>query len=165
MWRSSYAKHVLEFAVWYKCQTVARTIYIPSNDWMLITNNVLTSLNKLQEWNHSPCVCVWMCMCFRLIISESKFCQHYSRCAFSSQNHNDVLRLYLGVIIVSRFRGCAWLIDEVWIGWLCLLTAYTHTTRDYRQYSAIAILHTLHFTVTHALGFSVFTSRILATDL
>jgi hypothetical protein len=42
---------------------------------------------------------------------------------------------------------------------------YIHTFRDYRQYSAVAILHTLQFTVTHALGFSVFTSRILATDL
>jgi hypothetical protein len=31
--------------------------------------------------------------------------------------------------------------------------------------STIAILHTLQFTVTHVLGFSVFTSRILATDL
>jgi hypothetical protein len=30
--------------------------------------------------------------------------------------------------------------------------------------SAIADLHTLQFTVTHALGFSVFTSRILVTD-
>jgi hypothetical protein len=30
---------------------------------------------------------------------------------------------------------------------------------------AIADLHTLEFTVTHALEFSVFTSRILATDL
>jgi hypothetical protein len=39
------------------------------------------------------------------------------------------------------------------------------TTRDYRQYSALAILHTLQFTVAHALGFSVFTSRNLATDL
>jgi hypothetical protein len=44
-------------------------------------------------------------------------------------------------------------------------TLYIHTVRDYRQYGAIAILHTLQFTVTHALGFSVFTSRILATDL
>jgi hypothetical protein len=44
-------------------------------------------------------------------------------------------------------------------------TLYIHTTRDYRQYSAIAILHTLQFIVAHALGFSVFTSRILATDL
>jgi hypothetical protein len=33
------------------------------------------------------------------------------------------------------------------------------------NYSSIADLHTLQFTVTHALGFSVFTSRILATDL
>jgi hypothetical protein len=36
---------------------------------------------------------------------------------------------------------------------------------DYRQYRAIADLHTLQFIVTHALGFSVFTNRILATDL
>jgi hypothetical protein len=34
-----------------------------------------------------------------------------------------------------------------------------------RNYSAIADLHTLQFTVTQALGYSVFTSRILATDL
>jgi hypothetical protein len=33
------------------------------------------------------------------------------------------------------------------------------------NYSATADLHTLQFTVTHALGFSLFTSRILATDL
>jgi hypothetical protein len=44
-------------------------------------------------------------------------------------------------------------------------TLYIHTVRDYRQYSAIADLHTLQFTPTHALGFSVFTSRILSTDL
>jgi hypothetical protein len=33
------------------------------------------------------------------------------------------------------------------------------------NYSAIAILHTLQFTVAHALGFLAFTSRILTTDL
>jgi hypothetical protein len=33
------------------------------------------------------------------------------------------------------------------------------------NYSAIADLHTFQFTVTHALGFTVFTSRILATGL
>jgi hypothetical protein len=32
------------------------------------------------------------------------------------------------------------------------------------NYSAIADLHTLQFTVTHALGYSIFTSYILATD-
>jgi hypothetical protein len=32
------------------------------------------------------------------------------------------------------------------------------------NYSAIADLHTLRLTVAHTLGFSAFTSRILATD-
>jgi hypothetical protein len=40
-----------------------------------------------------------------------------------------------------------------------------HITRDYRQYCNIASLITLQFTVKNALGFSVFTSRILAMDL
>jgi hypothetical protein len=44
-------------------------------------------------------------------------------------------------------------------------TFYTHTTRDYRKYSAIADLYTLQLTIAHALGFSDFTSRIQATDL
>jgi hypothetical protein len=50
---------------------------------------------------------------------------------------------------------------DVWI----YCTLYIHTIRDYRQYYAIAILHTLRFTTAHALGFSDFTSRTLATDL
>jgi hypothetical protein len=33
------------------------------------------------------------------------------------------------------------------------------------NYSAIADLHTFQLTVAHALGFSGFTSRLLATDL
>jgi hypothetical protein len=37
------------------------------------------------------------------------------------------------------------------VGFIGIL--YIHTTRDYKQYSAIADLHTLQFTVTHALGF------------
>jgi hypothetical protein len=36
---------------------------------------------------------------------------------------------------------------------------------NYNQYGAITDLHNLQFTVTHALGFSVFTSRTLATEL
>jgi hypothetical protein len=44
-------------------------------------------------------------------------------------------------------------------------TLYIHTIRDYRQYSAIAVLHTSQFTVAHAPEFSAFTSRLLATDL
>jgi hypothetical protein len=36
---------------------------------------------------------------------------------------------------------------------------------NHTYYSAIADLHNLQFAVTHALGLSVFTSRLLATDL
>jgi hypothetical protein len=36
---------------------------------------------------------------------------------------------------------------------------------NYNQYSAIADLHTFQFTAAHALGFSVSTSRLLATYL
>jgi hypothetical protein len=36
---------------------------------------------------------------------------------------------------------------------------------NYNQYSAIADLHHLQFTVAHALGISVSTSRLLAADL
>jgi hypothetical protein len=41
-------------------------------------------------------------------------------------------------------------------------TLYIHTTRDYRQYSAIGDIHNLQFTITHGFGSSVFTSHILA---
>jgi hypothetical protein len=54
-----------------------------------------------------------------------------------------------------------WVLDWV-IGFID--TLFTHTTRDYRQYSPVSILHTLQFTVAQALVFSAFTSRILATD-
>jgi hypothetical protein len=36
---------------------------------------------------------------------------------------------------------------------------------NYNQYSAIADLHNLQFTVTHALGFSVFSSCVLVMEL
>jgi hypothetical protein len=69
--------------------------------------------------------------------------------------------LLLYLFILSRVELCVtyrrvldWISD--------LLTAYTHHSE---LHSAIADLHTLQFTVTHALGFSVFTSRVLATDL
>jgi hypothetical protein len=50
--------------------------------------------------------------------------------------------------------------------WIRFIVSYTFTRFGTTgNYSAIAILHTFHLTVAHALGFSVFTSRILATDL
>jgi hypothetical protein len=61
----------------------------------------------------------------------------------------------VGVLIK---RGLDWMIGFI-------NTLFTHSTRDYTQHSATAILHTFQFTVAHALVFSVFNSRILATTL
>jgi hypothetical protein len=44
-------------------------------------------------------------------------------------------------------------------------TSVTTISLNCDHYSAIADLHTFQFTVAHALGFSVSTSRLLATDL
>jgi hypothetical protein len=51
---------------------------------------------------------------------------------------------------------------EFWIGFIG--TLYNQLVLI-RSYSAISDLHNLQFTVTHALGFPVFTSRILVTEL
>jgi hypothetical protein len=57
-------------------------------------------------------------------------------------------------------RGCACLRDGFWIGWLDLLVPCTHNSElQTRQRYCLS----RHF--THSLGLSVFTSRILATDL
>jgi hypothetical protein len=45
------------------------------------------------------------------------------------------------------------------------IAPYTFTLETTSNYSAIADLHTLQFTIAHTLGLSVFTSHILATNL
>jgi hypothetical protein len=63
---------------------------------------------------------------------------------------------------IVTYRGCCIRRVLDWmIGYTDALYIQLGTTGNY---SAIADLHTLYFTVTHALGFSVFTSRTLATD-
>jgi hypothetical protein len=67
--------------------------------------------------------------------------------------------------ILSRVGGCFMtyrLVFDWMIGFIVILFAQLGITGNY---SATADLRPLQFTVTHALGFSVFTSRILATDL
>jgi hypothetical protein len=49
-------------------------------------------------------------------------------------------------------------------GWLDLLVPWLQVLLITLKYSAIADLHTFQFTVAHALGFSVFTSRLLESD-
>jgi hypothetical protein len=67
------------------------------------------------------------------------------------------------VYIVTYFGVCVTyrrVLDSM-IGFNDTLKTPLGTTGNY---SAIADLHTSQFTVTHTLGFSVFISRILATD-
>jgi hypothetical protein len=70
-----------------------------------------------------------------------------------------------GIVLnfIIKYNNVTCMGDLDWM--IGLLTLYTFTTRDYRPYSAIADLHTFSSLVTHPLGFSVFTSSILATDL
>jgi hypothetical protein len=67
-------------------------------------------------------------------------------------------------MILSRVRVTIDGVLDRTIGFIDTLYIQLGTTGSY---SALADLHTLQFTVTHThtLGFSVFTSRILATDL
>jgi hypothetical protein len=52
-----------------------------------------------------------------------------------------------------------------WIGWLDLLHLIHSHNSGLQAIQHYPILHTFQFTVPHSLGFSVFISRILATDL
>jgi hypothetical protein len=74
------------------------------------------------------------------------------------------IMLNLSILNIVTCRGDAWLIRRVWDWMIGFIGPYTFTTRDWRQYGAIADLHTLQFTLTHALEFSVFSNRILAMD-
>jgi hypothetical protein len=55
-------------------------------------------------------------------------------------------------------------LDGVWVGEQ-ISSRLIQSTRTYKQYNVIADLHNLQLTVTHAIGFSVFTSRILITEI
>jgi hypothetical protein len=66
--------------------------------------------------------------------------------------------------ILSRV-GCAQRKWRVLVRMIGFNSTLVTTSLNYSQYSDIADLHTLHFTVARTLGFSVSTSRLLATDL
>jgi hypothetical protein len=70
----------------------------------------------------------------------------------STYGHIDVYT-YIVMCFSDCRQGLDWMIG------------FVKSTRIYKQYSTIADLHNLQFTVTHALGFSVFISRILVTEL
>jgi hypothetical protein len=87
------------------------------------------------------------------------------------EHYMDNLCVLHSVVCHSKWIHCRvsvvpWLIVTVsllddWIYW----ELYIHTVRDYRQLERYRYSTHFQFTVAHALGFSVFTSRILTTDL
>jgi hypothetical protein len=80
---------------------------------------------------------------------------------------DDICPISMNLYLIYNYcHVYGWLIRRV-LDWVIGFIA-PHTFTQFRttvNYSASAILHTLQFTVTHVLVFSVFTSRILATDL
>jgi hypothetical protein len=77
-----------------------------------------------------------------------------------------------GTAALQRIVTCRWIRVTKWrvlvqmIGFISTcLHILSITFKLHRQYNALADLHTFKFTVTHTLGFSVSTSRLLATDL
>jgi hypothetical protein len=63
---------------------------------------------------------------------------------------------------IERDRRVGVTLDGAWIGWLDWRLIHNS---GLQANSAIADVHTLQFTIAHALGLAVFTIRILATDL
>jgi hypothetical protein len=66
---------------------------------------------------------------------------------------------------MSRVWICAWLIRRVLVLVIEFIDTFYKQLRTTGSYSSNADLDTLQITVTHELELSVFTSRILATDL
>jgi hypothetical protein len=89
---------------------------------------------------------------FRNQLPSSRRCITESLLSNGSTCHN--IATCLGVCVTYRRV----------LDWMIVFIALIHSTRNYKKYSAIADLHTLQFTVTHTVRFSVFTSPILATD-
>jgi hypothetical protein len=54
---------------------------------------------------------------------------------------------------------------KTFLNWMTGFIDLLHIELGIKGNTALSLIYTLQFTVTHALGYTVFTSRILATDL
>jgi hypothetical protein len=83
--------------------------------------------------------------------SEKQFCRGVN---FLVKYTTDDINIVMCIWCCDYRRGMDWIFG--------LLTTYTHHS-ELHVITALSLIYTLHFTVTHT-GFSVFTSRTLATD-
>jgi hypothetical protein len=70
-----------------------------------------------------------------------------------------------GGVMLSHVGWYVWRNQQVLVRMIGFMSTSVTVSLNYSQYSAIADLHTFQCTVVHALGFSVFISCLLATDL
>jgi hypothetical protein len=75
------------------------------------------------------------------------------------------LSLYPVPEIIVTIWGGVWFIRRILDGMIGFIAPYTFTQLGTTSNYSATVFYTFQFTVPHAQGFSVFTSRILATDL
>jgi hypothetical protein len=102
----------------------------------------------------------------QIIVSYVRSCMCYTyKCSLLlnaiSLELGESINIYVGWYARREWRGLVRMIGFI-------STLVTHSlliTLKYRQCRAIAYVHTFQFIGAHALGFSAFTNRLLATDL
>jgi hypothetical protein len=85
-----------------------------------------------------------------------EFCSIFVWLTLRPEDGSDIFLQIVGGHLQNHWRDLDWM-----MGFIALI----HSTRNYKIYSAISVMHHLRFTVTSTLGFSVFISRTLETDL
>jgi hypothetical protein len=124
-----------------------------------IFHNTVPLIHTRSIFSNGFLLIIYLCQAEARVTAELHLILNWSsfNCKVNATFHNS---LYCHV------SGIPWLIItgsglDDWIYWRLLCTV----SLNYKQSSAIADLHNLQFTVTYALGFSVFTSHILVTGL
>jgi hypothetical protein len=87
-----------------------------------------------------------------------------SRMIFLVIYNSNYVTKWAKIIVRVHVCVCVTYKTGIWIEWLDLLHLIYSQLGTRGNYSTISVLHTLQFTVTHELRFSVFTSRVLATE-
>jgi hypothetical protein len=94
-----------------------------------------------------------------------RFYQTARRRIPEERNCHNFRRENLKFDILPRIEWYAWRKWRVLVRMIGVISTSATISFNYNWYNAIADLHTFPFTVAHTLGFCVYTSRFLETDL